>query len=123
MARPYICITLGISQRKKFPELIMRWARLMRWILLSNLTTKRSQMVQDFYPETVLNVLSHPINMAELWTTFARTGRPAAVGAPEWPAYNFEDRPSMRIDTRCEVINNRFSEELAMWRSIGMLPV
>ena len=25
----------------------------------------------------------------------------------------------MRIDTKCEVINNRFSEELAMWRSIG----
>ena len=56
-------------------------------------------------------------NMAELWTSFARTGRPAAAGAPEWPAYNLEDRPSMRIDTRCEVIYNRFSEELAMWRT------
>jgi para-nitrobenzyl esterase len=57
--------------------------------------------------------------MAELWTTFARTGQPAAAGAPEWPAYNFTDRPSMRIDTQCEVINNRFSAELALWRSIG----
>ena len=57
--------------------------------------------------------------MAELWATFARTGRPAAAGAPEWPAYNLEDRPAMRIDTQCEVIRNRFSEELAMWRSIG----
>jgi len=64
-------------------------------------------------------IASH--NMAELWTSFARIGRPGAVGLPEWPAYNFEDRPTMRIDTRCEVIYNRFSNELAMWRSIGRL--
>lgn len=61
-------------------------------------------------------------NMAELWTTFARTGKPSAVGLPEWPAYNFETRPSMRIDTNCEVINDRFCEELQMWRSIEVLP-
>ena len=61
-------------------------------------------------------------HMAELWTTFARTGRPAAVGVPEWPAFNLDDRRSMRIDTHCEVFTHRFSEELAMWRSIGMLP-
>ncbi len=61
-------------------------------------------------------------HMAELWTTFARTGRPAAIGVPEWPAYDLKDRPSMRIDTKCEVIHHRFSEELAMWRSLGYLP-
>jgi para-nitrobenzyl esterase len=60
-------------------------------------------------------------NMAELWTTFARTGIPAAKGAPEWPAYNLKERPTMRIDTQCEVINNRFDEELDMWRSLGRL--
>jgi len=64
-------------------------------------------------------IASH--HMAELWTGFARTGRPAAVGVPEWPAYNLGDRPTMRIDTRCEVIHDRFGEELAMWRSIGEL--
>lgn len=64
-------------------------------------------------------IASH--HMAALWTSFARTGRPAAVGVPEWPAYNLRDRPTMRIDTRCEVIHNRFSAELAMWRSIGEL--
>ena len=64
-------------------------------------------------------VASH--NFAELWTTFARTGKPAAKDAPEWPAYNLEARPTMRIDTKCEVINNRFSEELKMWKSIGRL--
>jgi para-nitrobenzyl esterase len=60
-------------------------------------------------------------HMAELWATFARTGRPAAAGVPEWPAYNLADRPSMRIDTRCQVFHNRFSQELAMWRAIGVL--
>ena len=62
-------------------------------------------------------VASH--NFAELWTSFARTGKPAAKGAPEWKAYNLKDRPTMRIDAKCEVINNRFKEELAIWRSIG----
>jgi para-nitrobenzyl esterase len=64
-------------------------------------------------------IASH--NFAELWTTFARTGNPAAKDAPEWPAYNLKDRPTMRIDYKCEVIKDRFNEELAMWRSIGKL--
>ncbi|MEO8414317.1 MAG: carboxylesterase family protein, partial [Ginsengibacter sp.] len=59
--------------------------------------------------------------MAELWTTFARTGKPAAKNVPEWPAYNFTTRPTMRIDSKCEVINNRYKKELDMWRSIGKL--
>jgi para-nitrobenzyl esterase len=62
-------------------------------------------------------VASH--HFAELWTTFARTGKPAAKDVPDWPAYNLKGRPTMRIDAKCEVINNRFGEELAMWRSIG----
>ena len=64
-------------------------------------------------------IASH--NMAEFWTTFARTGKPAAKNAPEWPAYNLSDRPTMRIDTKCEVINNRFNAEIDMWRSIGLV--
>lgn len=58
-------------------------------------------------------------NMAELWANFARNGRPTAAGVPEWPAYDLENRSSMRIDTSCTVINQRFSAELAMWREIG----
>ena len=64
-------------------------------------------------------VASH--HMAELWTTFARTGKPAAKDVPEWPAYNLTDKPTMRIDATCEVINNRYEEELNMWRSIGRI--
>ncbi|MEZ4898081.1 MAG: carboxylesterase/lipase family protein [Saprospiraceae bacterium] len=60
-------------------------------------------------------------HMAELWTTFARTGVPAAENVPDWQAYNLKTRPTMRIDTECTVINDRFSKELTMWRSIGRL--
>lgn len=64
-------------------------------------------------------IASH--NMAELWSTFARTGKPAAKGVPGWPAYNSDTRPTMRIDTQCEVIKDRFAEELRMWRETGRL--
>ncbi|HEY4324021.1 MAG TPA: carboxylesterase family protein [Mucilaginibacter sp.] len=60
-------------------------------------------------------------HMAELWTTFAKTGKPAAKDVPAWPAYNLSQRPTMRIDTQCEVVNNRWKEEFDMWRSIGRL--
>ncbi len=60
-------------------------------------------------------------NMAGLWTSFARTGKPAVGGAPDWPAYNLKERPTMRIDAKCEIIRNRYSIELDMWRSIGKL--
>jgi len=59
--------------------------------------------------------------MAELWTTFALTGKPAAKAAPEWAAYNLKDRPTMRIDTKCEVIKDRYAAELNMWRETGWL--
>jgi para-nitrobenzyl esterase len=60
-------------------------------------------------------------HMAELWCNFARTGKPSAEGVPNWPAYDLINRPTMRIDKDCRVINNRFAIELDMWRSIGRL--
>ena len=60
-------------------------------------------------------------HFAELWTTFARTGKPAAKDVPAWPAYNLNSRPTMRIDATCEIIDNRFSQELALWRSLKKL--
>lgn len=62
-------------------------------------------------------VASH--HMAELWTTFARTGRSAAVGQPAWPAYDLVRRPTMRIDTVCTVIDDRHRPEREMWTSLG----
>ncbi|MEZ4727033.1 MAG: carboxylesterase family protein [Caldilineaceae bacterium] len=64
-------------------------------------------------------IASH--KMAELWTTFARTGKPAAADVPAWPAYTLDDRATLRIDTECTVMHNRFHEELVMWRAIGRL--
>lgn len=64
-------------------------------------------------------VASH--NFAELWTNFAKTGKPFANGAPDWKPYNLQSRPTMRIDTSLEVINDRFKDELSIWRSLGRL--
>lgn len=61
-------------------------------------------------------------NMAAYWTGFAKTGTPHAEKLPKWPEYNLKTRPTMRIDTQCEVIEDRFSQELAMWRETGRLP-
>lgn len=64
-------------------------------------------------------IASH--NMAELWTNFAKTGKPSAKNAPEWPAYTQAEKASMRIDVTCEVNNHRFAEELAAWKKMGRL--
>lgn len=64
-------------------------------------------------------IASH--NFAELWTNFAKTGKPSAKDAPEWKAYNLQDRPTMRIDTKLEVLNDRFKDELKVWREVGRL--
>ncbi|MES3035664.1 MAG: carboxylesterase family protein [Gemmatimonadota bacterium] len=60
-------------------------------------------------------------NFAEFWTTFARTGRPSATGQPTWPAYDLVRRPMMRIDSVCEVINDRHKLEREMWTSLGYI--
>ncbi len=60
--------------------------------------------------------------MAELWATFARTGVPAAAGVPAWPPYTLDDRATMRIDTTCHVLHDRFGDELAVWQATGYLP-
>lgn len=60
-------------------------------------------------------------NFAELWTNFAKNGKPSAEGAPVWPAYNLKTRPTMRIDATCTIIEDRFHTELETWRKIGKL--
>jgi para-nitrobenzyl esterase len=58
-------------------------------------------------------------NMAELWATFARSGHPAAAGQPAWPAYDLARRATYRIDTMCEVIDDRHRAERELWDSLG----
>jgi len=53
--------------------------------------------------------------MSTLWATFARTGRPAAPGVPDWPAYNLSARPVMYIDAPCHVVNDPHPAERKLW--------
>lgn len=57
-------------------------------------------------------------NMAEMWSTFARTGRPAAKGQPDWPAYTTEKRATMEIDAECQVVNDPNSLERRLWERL-----
>ncbi len=57
-------------------------------------------------------------NMSEMWTTFAKTGKPGAKGQPDWEAYNLQQKPLMRIDTECKVIDDRYKMELELWNKI-----
>jgi para-nitrobenzyl esterase len=53
-------------------------------------------------------------NMSEMWSTFARTGHPAAKGQPVWPAYTTETRATMLINAECKVARDPFAEERIM---------
>jgi para-nitrobenzyl esterase len=57
-------------------------------------------------------------NMSETWSTFARTGRPAAKGQPEWPAYDDKTRATMEINAECKVVNDPYSAERVMWERL-----
>ena len=50
-------------------------------------------------------------NMSEMWSTFARTGKPAAKGQPNWPAYDTTTRATMLINAECKVVNDPFTLE------------
>lgn len=57
-------------------------------------------------------------NMAELWCTFARTGKPAAKGQPEWPAYTTRSRATMEIDAECRIVNDPSPLERKLWERL-----
>jgi para-nitrobenzyl esterase len=57
-------------------------------------------------------------NMSEMWSTFARTGRPAAQGQPAWPAYTIDRRATMEIDAQCHVVDDPNAAERRMWEQL-----
>ncbi len=57
-------------------------------------------------------------NMSEMWSTFARTGRPAAKGQPAWPAYTLESRATMEINAECRVVNDPYRLERVLWEKL-----
>jgi para-nitrobenzyl esterase len=64
-------------------------------------------------------VASH--NFAELWTNFAKTGRPFTSNGPSWTPYFTKNRNTFRIDVRLELLHDRYKDELKVWREIGRL--
>jgi para-nitrobenzyl esterase len=63
------------------------------------------------------------LNMSEMWTTFAKTGRPSAKGQGprakgQGPAYTLPRRATMMIDAQCKVQDDPFGQEHVMWDSL-----
>ncbi len=56
--------------------------------------------------------------MSEMWSTFARTGHPAATGQPAWPAYTTERRSTMEIDAECSVVDDPYPLERKLWERL-----
>jgi para-nitrobenzyl esterase len=53
-----------------------------------------------------------------MWSTFARTGRPAANGQPVWPPYTTEKRSTMEIDAECTVVDDPYPLERKLWERL-----
>lgn len=53
-------------------------------------------------------------NMSQMWTTFARTGQPAAKGQPAWPAYTALTRTTMQIDAECKAVHDPYGQERSL---------
>lgn len=71
-------------------------------------------MMQITRPESIRTAR----NMSEMWSTFARTGRPAAQGQPAWPAYTLETRATMEINAECRVVNDPYRLERILWEKL-----
>lgn len=56
--------------------------------------------------------------MQSAWVEFARTGKPAADGLPEWPSYDLETRPVMILDTEPRVDHDPESVRRQAWEGI-----
>jgi para-nitrobenzyl esterase len=54
----------------------------------------------------------------DAWIAFARTGRPAHGGVPDWPTYDAAHRRTMILDRRCRVENAPREAERAFWESV-----
>jgi para-nitrobenzyl esterase len=57
-------------------------------------------------------------NMSQMWSTFARTGKPGAKGQPDWPAYDTSRRATMLINADCKVVDGPFGLERSLWERL-----
>lgn len=58
------------------------------------------------------------VNMSQMWSAFARTGKPAAKGQPDWPAYDTKRRSTMLINAECKVVDDPFALERSLWEHL-----
>lgn len=59
-------------------------------------------------------------NMADAWTTFARTGTPRADGLPEWPEWGDPDRTTMILDVDPHVATDPTGSLRPVWERAGI---
>ena len=57
-------------------------------------------------------------NMSAFWSSFARTGRPAAKGQPEWTPYTKDKRATMFIAAECRVADDPNNLERQVWDKV-----
>jgi para-nitrobenzyl esterase len=57
-------------------------------------------------------------NMSQMWSTYARAGKPGAKGQPQWPAYDTTRRATMLIDAECKVVDDPFHLEREFWERV-----
>jgi para-nitrobenzyl esterase len=57
-------------------------------------------------------------NMSQMWSTFARTGKPGAKGQPDWPAYDASRRATMLVNAECKVVDDPFGLERSLWERL-----
>jgi para-nitrobenzyl esterase len=57
-------------------------------------------------------------NMSQMWSTFARTGKPGAKGQPDWPAYDTSRRATMLINAECKIVDDPFGLERSLWERL-----
>jgi para-nitrobenzyl esterase len=55
--------------------------------------------------------------MHAAWIAFARSGSPEHAAIPAWPAYDVASRPTMRIDTEWQLVDDLDGRTRALWDS------
>ena len=57
--------------------------------------------------------------MAETWISFARTGRPAHPGLPDWPAFDAGARATMVLDANPHVAHDPRPHGRLVWQELA----
>lgn len=56
--------------------------------------------------------------MSGSWAAFAHTGVPHHGGIPPWPTYDLDNRATLILDNRCQIVSDPGAETRALWIEI-----